>query len=201
MISVEVTWDGKKDFENLIRYIDNIPFVRLEAEVANLADNMVEDMKGRIDALKRNPDRPDLKLENALDWEEVVNIPGKELVVGIGNIDKLRNEAPHWELIDVGGTYITKATHIVPTTYFTDPGDGFVIFKAGSVHTINGIDYVGHMLKELEKDLNKRVVEFGGIVLEGMKNSSENGKQWWGSKVDFNPEGFKGSSQHTYGGK
>lgn len=160
MISVKIDWVGQKGFENLIRYImgDSITS-ELQAQVIALGQNTANNMKEVINSERKNPARPDQKLENAINSEVIDATNGIE--VGIGRISTLVAEAPYFELIDVGGTYITKKTHIVPTTYFADPGNGFVTFKEGSSHTITGIDYVGKAVRNLDKELRIMMEKLG----------------------------------------
>ena len=168
MIRVEVTWDKEK-FKELIRYIENVNFVELEADLANLAEDTVKNMKETIVDAKnsRGVAREDAKLEGALNWEEVKNVPGRELEIGIGNIDTLKKEAPHFELINSGGTYTTKKTHVKPTTYFSEPGSGFVTFKAGSTHKIYPNHYVELAMNFLEKEFDKILNNFSQKIFSG----------------------------------
>jgi len=93
--------------------------------------------------------------------------------MGIGNITRLNLLAPHWELINDGGTYKTVETHVVPTDYFGDPGVGFVTFKAGSLHTITGIDYVGRSIRNLDKELRVEMEKLGAKFVSGASNASK----------------------------
>jgi hypothetical protein len=154
MINVKVIWEGKKEVDNLIRYLQNVPFIRVEGELEKLADDVVKNMKETINTERLNPARPDHKLENSLDWEVISKDPGKRLIIGIANIGKMIQEAPHFELIDAGGTYVTRSTHVVPTEYFADPGSGFITFKEGSSHTITGIGYFSKAEEYLSKNLD-----------------------------------------------
>ena len=172
MVRLTVDWKDAKKFDQLIRYIENVPFVRVEAEAANLADNAVNTMKEVINTERKNPARPDHKLENSIDWSQLINDPGKELVIGIGNIAKMTQEAPYWEMINDGATYVTKKTHVVPTTYFADPGSGFVTFKEGSTHVIEGIDYIGRAIRNLDNELRTMMKNWGEEFLSGAANAS-----------------------------
>lgn len=173
MIKVTIDWAGKKGLDNLIRYIQNdIGFIPAEGVIGEIADKAVNEMKATINNERRNPKRPDDKLVNAIGMEDLS--PSRtELVIGIGNVAKLVAEAPYFELINDGGTYITKKTHVVPTTYFGDPGDGFVTFKEGSSHTITGIDYIGKALRNLSTNLDKGLKELGVKFLGGAANASK----------------------------
>lgn len=170
MISISVDFKDREKFKDFVRYVDGIDFVRAEAEVMKIAEDTIDNMKQTINTERKNPARPDQKLETALgEPEEVLNDPGKTLIIGIVDIDKMKQEAPYYEMINSGATYVTKKTHVVPTTYFAEPGTGFVTFKEGSSHTIVGIQYIDKALNLLEKRLNSFVVELGGRILDGME--------------------------------
>jgi hypothetical protein len=167
MIKVSIDWLGEKSFQNLIRYIeDNSVYFEAQAEIVTLGENTAESMKVVIKNERKNPARPDLRLENAITSEILNETAGVE--VGIGRISTLNSEAPYWELIDVGGTYVTRKTHVVPTTYFADPGSGFVTFKEGSSHTIIGIDFVGKAIRSLDKELRMVMEKLGSKFISGM---------------------------------
>ena len=166
-IRISIDWQGQKGFANLIRYIqDNSLYFEAQAEIEGLGENTAESMKTVITTERKNPARPDHRLENAITSEILSSTAGVE--VGIGRISKLNSEAPHWELIDVGGTYVTRKTHVVPTTYFADPGEGFVTFKEGSSHTIIGIDFVGKAIRSLDKELRMVMEKLGSKFISGM---------------------------------
>jgi hypothetical protein len=76
-------------------------------------------------------------------------------------------------MIDAGATYITKKTHVVPTTYFGDPGNGFVTFKEGSSHTIVGIDYIGKAIRHLDVELKEMMSKLGTKFIGDMEKSSK----------------------------
>lgn len=188
MISLRVEWKGKKGLENLIKSIENISFVRAEAEIATVADKTVAHMQNTIQENKKRPDLGTHKLENSIDWDEVLNIPGKKLIVGIGNIDKIKSEAPYFEVLDAGG-YVPPAN----IGYFTS-GSGMSGDKtppeAGSsgqnwVHTgkekgsfymkpkkaIEGIDYIEKAIRYCDKLLNSVITEIGKEFIESIKKS------------------------------
>ena len=173
MIRLTVDWKDGKKLENLIRYIENVPFVRVEAEAANLADNAVNNMIQTIEDERKNPARPGVsKLQNSIDWSQLINDPGKELVIGIGNVAKMTQEAPYWEMINDGATYVTKKTHVVPTTFFADPISDFITFKEGSSHTITGIDFVGKAIRNLDQELRTMMKNWGEEFLSGAAKAS-----------------------------
>jgi hypothetical protein len=191
MIKISVDFKDGKKFDQLIRYIQSDrAFFEAQDVVRDLAYDTVSTMKEVINTERKNPTRPDLKLENAIAAEDISTTGGVE--IGIGRISTLIAKAPYFELINDGGTYITKKTHIVPTTYFADPGTGFVTFKEGSSHTITGIDYVGKAVRNLSINLHKKLNEWGAEYVKGMSNPDMFGRTYvakWGKKVQFGEPG------------
>lgn len=171
MIRVNISWEGKQGLDNLIRYIeDDSVYFEAQEQIRILGHRTADKMREIINTERKNPARPDHKLENAIIAETLSTTGGVE--VGIGRIATLIAEAPHFELIDVGGTYVTKKTHVVPTTYFADPGSGFVTFKEGSVHTITGIDYVGKAIRNLDNELRIMMEKWGAKFIGGAEKAS-----------------------------
>jgi len=172
MIRISVDWRGKRGLENLIRYIKNSEvYGEAQEQIRILGHHTADYMVNVIKSEKHNPTRPDKKLENAIIAETLNTVGGIE--IGIGRISKLIAEAPHWELINDGGVYITKETHVVPTTYFSDPGNGFVTFKEGSSHVIEGINYVGRAINNLDQELKIVMERLGAKFISGMENASK----------------------------
>jgi len=148
MIEVKITHTGKDSQQWLQETLLKVK--QLEPILSSLANECAEDMKDEINSSRKNPKRPDDKLINAITAEKI-----SDMEWGIGNIGKLMAEAPYFELINDGGSYVTKETHVVPTTYFAGAETPFVTFKAGSQHTIEPVRYVeiaGEMLKRNIKD-------------------------------------------------
>lgn len=171
MIKLSIDFRDAKKFDNLIRYIENnLVYGEVQEQVRVLGHHTADYMKETIVAERKNPARPDHKLENAITAETLDTTGGIEM--GIGRISKLNAEAPYWEMINDGATYITKKTHVVPTTYFTDPGTGFVTFKEGSSHTIEGINYVGRAIRNLDKELRIMMEKLGAQFINDMTKAS-----------------------------
>lgn len=171
MIKISIDFKDGKKFGNLIRYIqNNLVYAESQEQMRILGHHAADKMRETINVERKNPARPDHKLENAITAETLNTTAGVE--VGIGRISTLKAEAPYFELINDGGTYVTKKTHIVPTTYFADPGTGFVTFKEGSSHTITGIDYVGKAVRNLDQELRTMMEKIGEQYIDGMKKAS-----------------------------
>jgi hypothetical protein len=172
MIKVTIDFRDAKKFDQLLRYIqNNLVYAEAQESVRVLGHHCADKMKEVIETERKNPARPDHKLENSITAETLSTTAGIE--VGIGNIAKMTAEAPHWELINDGGQYVTKKTHVVPTTYFADPGSGFVTFKEGSTHIITGIDYVGKAIRNLDQELRTMMEKWGEKFLGGAEQASK----------------------------
>jgi len=183
MININISWEGKKGLDSLIRYIEGMDFVRVEAEVASVADKTVEHMKETINSSRKRPDKGTHKLENAIDWTELINNPGRELVIGIGNIGKLKQEAPYFEVLDVGG-YVPPANF----GYF-GAGNSPIVGGSGEnwTHTgkakgsyymqpkkaIEGIDYIGKAIRNLDKELKETIERLGSKFINGAIQASK----------------------------
>jgi hypothetical protein len=172
VIKIFIDWQGKKGLDNLIRYIDNnLVYGEAQEQIRVLGHRTADNMIETINTERKNPARPDNKLENAITAETLETTGGVE--VGIGRISKLNVEAPYWEMINEGATYVTKKTHVVPTTYFSDPGSGFITFKEGSTHIIEGIDFVGKAIRNLDQELRTMMEKLGATFLGGAANASK----------------------------
>jgi hypothetical protein len=172
VIKISVDWQGKEGLDNLIRYIENnLVYAEAQEQIRVLGHHTADYMHNIINTERKNPARPDHKLENAIIAETLNTTAGVE--VGIGRISTLKAEAPYFEMINDGATYITKKTHIVPTTYFADPGSGFVTFKEGSSHTIIGIDYIGKAIRNLDQELRIMMEKWGTKFIDGAQQASK----------------------------
>lgn len=171
MIRVSIDFRDEKKFENLIRYIqNNLLYAEAQENVRILGHHAADNMRTIIEAERKNPARPDHALENSITAETISTTAGVE--VGIGRISKMTAEAPHWELINSGGQYVTRKTHVVPTTYFADPGTGFITFKEGSTHLIHGIEYVAKAVRQLDQELRVMMEKWGEKFLGGAQQAS-----------------------------
>lgn len=160
MISIAIDWKDGKKFSNLIRYIkNNLIYGELQIVAQTLAHHAADSMINTIIELKKNPARSEHKLERAITAEQI-NVTGG-ISYGVGNIGKMNQEAPYWEMINDGAKYVTKETHVVPTTYFANADSKFITFKAGSTHVIEGIDYVGKAVRHLDVELKEVMNQFG----------------------------------------
>ena len=206
MIRVTIDWKDGKKFDNLIKYIDNnLIYGEAQEKIRILGHHTADKMREVIEDSRKNPARPGNKLENSI-LAETLNTTGG-IEVGIGRISKLVAEAPYWELINDGGVYVTKATHVVPTEFFGNDVNqpyihkdtDFVTFKAGSTHTIEGIDFVGKSIRSLDRELTEVMKKLGANFIEGAKKASSGTSSGasvyvaaWGKNVRFGGKGTGG---------
>jgi len=198
MIRISIDFKDGKKFENLIKYIENnLAYGAAQEAVYNVAHTVEADMKEVINTSRKNPTRPEDKLINAITTEDLTTTGGID--VGIGRIAKLVAEAPYWELINDGGTYVTRATHKVPTEYFADAGTGFVTFVAGSSHTIQPVDFVGKSIRGLDRKLTEVCKKITAEFIQGMEKASSGMSSGtsvhvaaWGKNVRFGGKGTGG---------
>lgn len=162
MIRVSISWKDKKKFDNLIRYVsNNLVYAEAQEQVRVLGHHTADNMRSTINESRKRPEKASHKLDNSIISETLSTTGGVE--VGIGRISTLNTEAPYWEMINDGASYTTKKTHIVPF----EEGE-FRTFKVGSTHIIEGIDFVGRAIRNLDKELKELMEKWGEKFLGGM---------------------------------
>jgi hypothetical protein len=167
MIKINIDWTDGKKFENLIRYIENnLVYAEAQEGVRVLGHHTADHMRNTINTERKRPTKASHKLDNAITAETLNTTAGVE--VGIGRISTLNAEAPYWEMIDAGATYTTKKQHIVP---FED-GE-FRTYKVGSSHIIEGIDFVGKAIRNLDQELKEMMAKWGTKFIGDMQKESK----------------------------
>jgi hypothetical protein len=166
VIKISVDWRGKRGFENLIRYVqNNTIYGEMQIQAQILAHHSADKMIDTIIEYRKRPEKNTGKLEGSITAERISTTGGVEY--GIGNIAKMNIIAPYWEMLNDGATYITRKEHIVP---FED-GE-FRTFKVGSSHVIEGIDFVGRSIRNLEQELRDVLQKLGTDFINGMQRES-----------------------------
>jgi hypothetical protein len=167
MVTVTIDWKDGKKFDNLIRYIDNNLFhAEVQEGVRILGHHAADNMRSTINTERKRPEKASHKLDNAITAETLNTTAGVD--VGVGRIATLNADAPYWEMLNDGATYITKTQHIVP---FED-GE-FRTYKVGSSHIIEGIDFVGRAIRNLDKELRVMIEKMGASFINGAKEASK----------------------------
>jgi hypothetical protein len=108
------------DAEVYLKQITDNFYPEIQGEIENIAKKVVEKMREIIDKSKVRPDLGTKFLEKSITYKLLKTHPGG-VIVGIGDVSKMSQEAPYWSLIDAGG--IIKP-HKVPVGNFS-PGVPF----------------------------------------------------------------------------
>jgi hypothetical protein len=183
MIKINIEFKDAKKFDNLIRYIENnLVYGEAQEAMIGLAENTVKNMRDTISSSKKRHSLGS-NLEDAIEATILNTIGGID--IGIGNIYKLKSQAPYWEVLDAGGyvPYSTvkgaplgsfegsapDSTLVSGNQNWERSGKGFFMKPKSP---IEGIDYVGKAIRELDKELKETIIRMGGTFLDGLKKSS-----------------------------
>lgn len=167
MINITVDFKGLKGLENLYKYISSDKLYFKAQNLCNdVADKVVEDMRTTIATSKKRPSLGS-NLENNIDKEILNSVGGVD--IGIGNINKLRTNAPYFEVLDRGGyvPYSTAKGAPLGSFYGDAPiegGEGQNWERSGNKgffmkpsKAIQGIDYIGKSIRNLDKNLQSSI--------------------------------------------
>jgi len=156
-LQVIVTTRGK-DPSQWIQEVKGKIFFELQERLVELGNETAERMKDIIASSRKRADKGTHLLENSITSELLSSTAGVH--IGIGNIAKMVAEAPYWQLINDGGTYVTKRTFTPPP--FED-GE-FRTFVEGSSHTIEPLRYVDIASEELTKHIHNEINRLMGEI-------------------------------------
>jgi hypothetical protein len=167
MIRISIDWQGKQGLDNLIRYIENNSvYGEAQERIRILGHKTADNMRTTINEERKRPSKASHKLDESITAETLNTVGGVEM--GIGRISTLNTQAPYWEMLDKGAVYTTKTKHIVP---FED-GE-FRTFQVGSSHVIEGIEFVGKAIRNLDKELKDTVEKLGSKFLTEASKASK----------------------------
>ena len=167
MIRVTIDWKDGKKFDNLIRCIENnLLYAEAQEQIRVLGHHTADNMRQTINLERKRPSKASHNLDNAITAETLNTTAGVE--VGIGRISTLNAQAPYWEMIDSGAIYTTQKKHIVP---FED-GE-FRTFDVGTSHMIEGIDFVGKAIRNLDNELREQMEKWGKKFLNEAEKASK----------------------------
>jgi hypothetical protein len=180
MINVTIEWDGKDGFEKLIRYVDNnLVYGEAQEGIRILGHQTADKMIEGVQQGKKRPDKGTHFLEDAITAETINTTAGIE--VGVGKIEKLKAEAPYYEVIDKGG-FTPNRGNLVPVGAFApgNPKPNAGSFREGNWQVgagkftfrpkkaIEGIHYIDRAITWLEKALDDFIKDIGGKLIDGM---------------------------------
>lgn len=182
MIRISVDFKDAKKFSQIIRYIqNNLVYPEAQEQVRILGHHVADNMRETINSSKKRPDKGTQRLENAITAETLETTGGVE--VGIGKIQKLKEEAPYFEVLD-GGGYVPPAN----VGFFGDnmrapeaggygedwkhtgKGSGFYFMKP--MKAIEGIHYISKAIAYLDRELKNLIIKLGGTFIKGIEKAS-----------------------------
>jgi hypothetical protein len=185
MIRINIIWEGKRGLENLIRYIENNDLYFLaQDKTRDLAYETVLSMREMIVEGKKRHSFGN-NLESNINAEDISTTGGID--IGIGNISDLKANAPYYEVLDRGGYIPYSTVKGAPLGSFEgDRPDGNVVSgnqnweRSGNKgyfmkpkSAIEGLDYIGRSLRNLDLELKVMVEELGGTWLSNLEKNSK----------------------------
>jgi hypothetical protein len=199
-IKVTIDWKGKKGFENLIRYIDNnMVYGEAQEQIRVIGHHCADNMRSTIKESKKRPSLGS-NLEDNITAETLNTTAGVE--VGIGRISKLKTNAPYYEVLDAGGyvPYSTVKGAPLGSFYGNPPtagGNGDNWERSGNKgffmkpkKPIEGIDYIGKAIRNLDIELRNVMEKLGAKFIDGAKQASGSTfVKAWGKRVRFYKKG------------
>lgn len=180
MIKLSVDWLGQKKFNSFIKYIqNNLLYGEIQEQIRILGHHTADHMINTIQTSKKRHSFGN-NLESNILTETISTTGGVE--VGIGRISRLKTNAPYYEVLNDGG-YIPYSTvrgaplgsfeGDVPDSSIVDgnqnwerSGNRGYFMKPKS--PIEGIDYIGKAIRNLDKELTETMTKWGEKFLSGM---------------------------------
>jgi hypothetical protein len=185
MIKITVDWKGKKGFDNLIRYIENnLVYAEAQEQVRILGHHTADNMRETIKNSKKRHSFGSNLEDNIL--TETLNTTGG-VEVGVGRISQLKANAPYYEVLDAGG-YVPYSTRKgAPLGSFEgDAPDSRVVsgnqnwersgdkgFFMKPKNPIEGIDYIGKAIRNLDRELQEMIIKLGSSFIGGAEKASK----------------------------
>ena len=182
MIRIKIDWRDERKFKDLIKYIDsNLIYGQAQEKIRVVAHHSADHMRETISSSKKRHSTGN-NLENAITAELIDDVGG--IKYGIGNINKLKSDAPYWEVIDQGGYVPYSTAKGAPLGSFegdAPAGSGNQNWeKSGDKgffmkpkNPIEGINYVGKAINNMQKELKKTMEDLGGKFIEDLAKESK----------------------------
>jgi len=183
MIRISIDWQGQKGLDNLIRYIENnLVYAEAQEGVRVLGHHTADNMRETISSSKKRPSFGN-NLESNINAETLNTTGGVE--VGIGRISQLKANAPYFEVLDVGGYVPYSTAKGAPLgSFYGDPpipgGSGQNWERSGEKgffmkpsKAIEGIDYIGKAIRNLDKELRIMMEKLGSKFIDEAQKASK----------------------------
>lgn len=190
MIKINVEWEGKKGLENLIRYIDNnLIYGEAQEKITILGEKTAEHMRNTISTSKKRRSFGNNLEDNII--SEIINSVGG-IEVGIGRISHLKTNAPYFEVLDKGGYIPYSTVGGAPLGSFEGDAPNSSVVSGNQIwersgekgffmkpkSPIEGIDYIGKAIRNLDKELKITMEELGAKFVNGLQQTSK--QHGWG---------------------
>jgi hypothetical protein len=190
VIKINVEWEGKKGLENLIRYIDNnLIYGEAQEKITILGEKTAEHMRNTISTSKKRRSFGNNLEDNII--SEIINSVGG-IEVGIGRISHLKTNAPYFEVLDKGGYIPYSTVGGAPLGSFEGDAPNSSVVSGNQIwersakkgffmkpkSPIEGIDYIGKAIRNLDKELKITMEELGAKFVNGLQQTSK--QHGWG---------------------
>jgi len=185
MFNINVIFKDKNKFSNIQRFIEKLDkegmshWAEIQDRMNDLANESRDEMRKTISTSKKRKSFGS-NLEDAIETE-LLETTG-ELVVGVGNVDKLKTDAPYFEVLDQGG-YVPYSTRKgAPLGSFE--GDAPALDASASLNwersgnkgffmkpkkAISPVGYVRQAVNFAEKQIDKFLKDIGTIFINAMR--------------------------------
>jgi len=142
-----------------------------KAKVFEMSEKVVNYMRQYISNSKKRPSMGN-NLEKTIEAEIIENTKNN-FIIGIGNINKLKTDAPYFEVLDAGG-YVPNYGNLVPVGRFApgEPQPYSEFFRNGNweiagkgytfraTRPIEGIGYINEGIKDLKREISLNLGEW-----------------------------------------
>jgi hypothetical protein len=168
---INLTYKTDKSYQKIIHDAE-VKDKKIIAEILKSGQETPDKMKSFIKDAKKRPQAGEpARLENAIDMELILE--GKNIIGwGVGNIERLNREAPHWHFVNFGvsqnGMVIPGRGKIVPVGGFSpgEPRPNPESFQEGRWQ-VGGGNYVFQATQGIREPLNyiERTVNWVGTTI------------------------------------
>ena len=101
MFNVKIEWKDGDKLRKLIKYLDSDRlYYDAQNGINDVADKTVDNMRETISSNKKRHSFGN-NLEKTIDKEVLNDVGGVD--IGIGNVNKLKSDAPYYEVLNAGG--------------------------------------------------------------------------------------------------